>query len=163
LKDYLKDYATAAFRFYAKNGKSAEEYKKRIHDEALETIKRREVKTKGSGGSPTEAMLIEAERMISDKMAEIKDMEAVEATLRQLEVRGSNIYQYVIGKDIIKAIEYVYFKDADKEIIKGDIYNRVHAAEIDIHASERSIYYWLRQAREIFAIERGLRVEKRIS
>lgn len=158
MKDYLKDYATAAFRFYAKNGKSAEEYKKRIHDEALETIRRREVKTKGSGGSPTEAMLIEAERMISDKMAEIKDMEAIESTIRQLEVM-----RFGQGKGIIQAIEYVYFKDADKEIIKGDIYNRVHAAEIDIHASERSIYYWLRQAREIFAIERGLRVEKRIS
>ena len=158
MKDYLKDYATAAFRFYALNGKSAEKYKKQIYDDVIETIRQREVRVKGSGGSPTEAMLIEAENMISFKMAEIKDMESVEATIKQLEVM-----RFGQGRGIIQAIEFVYFKDANKEIIKGDIYNRVHHAELFIPASERSIYYWLRQAREIFSIERGLRVEKRIS
>jgi len=157
LKDYLRDYCTAAFRFYALNGKSSEKYKAKIHDDALETIKRREIQTKGSGGSPTESMLIEAERMISDKMAEIKDMEAIETTLRQIAVM-----RFGQGELITKAVEFVYFKDPTKELIKGDIYNRVHMAEIFIPASESSIYRGLKKARDIFAIERGLRIESKI-
>lgn len=155
MKDYLKDYATTAFRFYARNGKSAEDYKKKIHDDAIDTIKRREIKTKGSGGSPTEAMMIEAENMISFKMAEIKDMEAVESTLRQLESMRFNQ-----GTAIIQAIEIVYFKDPYKELVKGQLTERVSIAVDNIPASESFIYRSLRKARDIFAIERGLRIEK---
>jgi len=155
VKDYLKDYATTAFRFYARNGKDAVEYKKKIHDDAIDTIKRREIKTKGSGGSPTEAMMIEAENMISFKMAEIKDMEAVESTLRQLESM-----RFSQGIAIIQAIEIVYFKDPYKELIKGQLTSRVQIAIDSIPASESFIYRGLRKARDIFAIERGLRIEK---
>jgi hypothetical protein len=155
LKDYIRDYATAAFRFYAKNGKSAEKYKRQIYDEALETIRRREVQTKGSQGSPTESALLEAEKAVNDKIAEVKDMEAIEITLKQLEVM-----RYGSGRSIVQAIEFVYFKNSDKELIKGDIHNRVCIAETEIHLSERSIYRGLRQARDIFALERGLRIEK---
>lgn len=155
MKDYLKDYSTTAFRFYARNGKSAEEYKKKIHDDAINTIKRREVKTKGSGGSPTEAMMIEAENMISSKMAEIKDMEAVESTIKQLETMRFNQ-----GRAIIQAIEIIYFKDPYKELIKGQLSSRVLIAAESIPASESFIYRGLRKARDIFAIERGLRIEK---
>jgi len=155
LKDYLKDYATTAFRFYARNGKSAEDYKKKIHDDAISTIKRREVKTKGSGGSPTEAMMIEVENMISFKMAEIKDMEAVESTIKQLESMRFNQ-----GLAIIQAIEIVYFKDPYRELVKGQLTSRVLTAVDSIPASESFIYRGLRKARDIFAIERGLRIEK---
>jgi hypothetical protein len=155
LKDYLKAYAITAFRFYARNGRSAEEYKKKIHDDAIDTIKRREIKAKGSGGSPTEKMMIEAENMISFKTAEIKDMEAVEKTIRQLETM-----RFGQGEEIIKAIEFVYFKDPYKELLKGQLCERIHTAESSIPASERSIYRGLRKARDIFAIERGLRIEK---
>lgn len=155
MKDYLKDYATTAFRFYARNGKDAVEYKKKIHDDAIATIKRREIQTKGLGGSPTEAMVIEAENMLSFKIAEIKDMEAVEATIRRLESM-----RFSQGRAIIQAIEIVYFKNPYKELVKGQLTERVSIAVDNIPASESFIYRGLRKARDIFAIERGLRIEK---
>jgi hypothetical protein len=147
MKNHIRDYATEAFRFYARNGKSAEKYKQKIYDEALQELS----KEKGSGISkPTEAAIMRAETAVNEKVAEIKDMEAVELTMAEL-----NASKY---RDYVQAIEFVYFKDADKKLQKGDIYNRVHQAEINIPASERTIYNWLSKARKIFAINRGLRI-----
>jgi len=61
LKDHLRDYVTAAFRFYARSGMSAENYKKQLDEEAL-----------------------------VDKMSEIKDMEAVELTLDEIRANHMN-------------------------------------------------------------------------
>lgn len=150
MKDYLRDYCTEAFRFYACNGMSADKYKQKIYDEALEQQKRLEGK---SGiGSPTEAAIIRAEAAVDEKLAEIKDMEAVEMTLAELHARAMPY--------IVQAIKIVYFNDAGKELEPGDISLRVHAAELDIPASESSIYRYLRKARILFAEHRGLRIEK---
>ncbi|MCB2297781.1 hypothetical protein [Clostridium tagluense] len=148
MKDYLRDYVTAAFRFYAKNDKSAEKYKKKIYIQALEEGMIREGGKSGVS-KPTESAVIAAERAVSLKIAEIRDMEAVEKVIAELDVKRR--------RDIIKAIEYVYFSNPEKDI--EDIKAKVHHAEIFIPASERSIYRWLRQSRDLFAVERGLRVE----
>lgn len=149
MKDYIRDYATAAFRFYAKSGMSAEKFKQKIYIEALEEHKKNEGGSSGIS-KPTEAAIIVAEKAVNERIAEISDMEAVDKVIAQLEVK----HRY----DIIKAIQQVYFKDSDIELNIGDIQNRVHAAAINIPASERSIYRWLRQARELFSYERGLRI-----
>lgn len=149
MKDHIRDYATAAFKFYASIGMSAEQYKKIIYDEALENYQR---KQKGTGISfPTEAAIMAAEREVCQKLSEIMDMEAVEKTLAELRAMHR--------KDIVQAIEYVYFKEPQKEFEKGDIHNRVHEAELSIPASERAIYKWLGRARKMFAEKRNLRVE----
>lgn len=147
MRDYLRDYATAAFIFYARNGMSAEKYKKKLYIEVLESQKKNEG---GSGGisKPTESAIIAAEREVNSKIAEIMDMEAVEKVIAELDVRKRH--------DIIQAIEYVYFNNCNEK--SEDIKARVHNAETYIPASERSIYRWLRQARDLFAIERGLRI-----
>lgn len=129
---------------------SAEKYKQKIYDEALFDYKK---KMKGSGIScPTEAAIIAAENEVTQKLAEIKDLEAVEMALAEIRAKSHG------NKAIVQVIEYVYFKDADKELQKGDIHNRVHFAEINIPASERSIYYYLSEVRTIFAEHRGLRI-----
>ena len=88
MKDYLRDYCTEAFRFYACNGMNADKYKQKIYDEALEEYTKHE---KGSGIScPTEAAIIRAENAVDEKLAEIKDMEAVEMTIAELEAAGRN-------------------------------------------------------------------------
>ncbi|ABQ23673.1 hypothetical protein [Clostridium kluyveri] len=149
MKNHIRDYATAAFRFYAEQDMSADEYKKKIYDEALEDYKKRQ---KSEGISfPIEAAIIRAERAVNEKLAEIKDMEAVELTVAELRVKPQ-------GKAIVQAIETVYFKDADKELEKGDIHRRVHTAEIYIPASQKTVYRWLRDARKLFAEKRGLRI-----
>jgi hypothetical protein len=151
LKDYLKDYAIAAFRFYAKNGKSADKYKEKIYNEALEEMQKRETLVKDGVSKPTEAALMAAEAAVNEKIAEIKDMEAVEKVL------ADNCYTWK-HRYIVRSIEMVYFKDCDMVISKGDIQNRVTAAALEISASERSVYYWLREARELFSYHRGLRI-----
>ena len=148
MKNHIRDYATEAFRFYARNGKSVEEYKKKIYDEALQELSRE----KGTGIScPTEAAIMRAEAALNEKIAEVKDMEAVELTMAELQ---ASIRYY----DCVQTINIVYFKDAEKELYKGDIHNRVHAAGIEIPASENTIYRWLAIARKLFAEKRGLRV-----
>ncbi len=149
MRDYLRDYATAAFKFYAQNGKSTEKYKKQIYIKALEEGLIREG-SKSGVSKPTEAAVIAAERAVNLKIAEIRDMEAVEKVIAELDVKRK--------RDIIQAIEFVYFSSPEKDI--EDIKAKVHHAEIFIPASERSIYRWLRQSRNLFAVERGLRVEE---
>lgn len=151
MKDYLRDYATAAFRFYAKNGMSAEKFKRKIYIEALENIKKKESKAKNGISKPTEGALIAAEMSVNERISEVLDMEAVDKVLAELEARKKSY--------IIKAIEIVYFKDPDIELELGDIKNRVIKASHEIPASERSIYSWLKQARELFAYQRGLRIK----
>jgi dGTP triphosphohydrolase len=150
MKDYLRDYATAAFRFYAQNGKSAEKYKKKIYDDALEDYTK---KQNGTGGisCPTEAEIIAAEDAVDQKLADIKDMEAVELVIAEL-----MCYKY--QKDVVRAIEHVYFKDPNEELKKGDIHARVNIAAVDISASENTVYKWLKKARDLFALKRGLRI-----
>lgn len=148
MKDYLRDYATAAFRFYAKNGMSAEKYKNKIYEEALEEISKKEGRTDVS--KPTEAALMRAEKAVNEKIAEIKDMEAVEKVLAEL--KGTR------RAYIVQAIEHVYFEDYDKDFSKGDIQSRVIKASFEICAGERTVYRWLREARDLFSYQRGLRI-----
>lgn len=164
MKDYLRDYATAAFRFYASKKMTAEQYKKKIYNEALEQQRKLE---KESGIScPTEAAIIRAEAAVNEKLAEIRDMEAVELTLAELN-GDSDFYENTLRscrherREIVQAVEIVYFADPEKELESGDIYNRVHKAEINIPASERSIYYYLKKARLLFAENRGLRTDQK--
>ena len=140
MKNHIRDYATAAFHFYAKEG-GAEKYKKKIFDEAMLT----QNGGKGSGiSNPTEAMIMRAEKAVEDKIAEWSDLEAVEDTLTELRLD--------FNFEAIKAIEQVYFANDE------DIQGKVHKASLEIPASEGMIHYWLRKAREIFAENRGLRV-----
>lgn len=160
MKNHIRDYATAAFRFYASNGKSAEKYKDKIYQEALEIQSKIE---RCSGVSkPTEAAIMRAESAVNEKLAEIKDMEAVEKTLSELNANNSfceNSFRLpkIQRRHVIQAIEIVYFTEADKELQKGDIHNRVLKAAVELPASESTIYKWLGKARKLFAQNRGLR------
>lgn len=151
MKDYIRDYATAAFRFYAQNGKSAEKFKQKIYIEALDKISKNETTVKNGIGKPTEAALMQAEKAVNERISEIKDMEAVDKVLAEFDARRK-IY-------IVQAIETVYFKKPESDLIIGDIKSRVTEASINIPASERSIYGWLSEARNLFAYQRGLRIK----
>ena len=141
-KDHIRDYATEAFRFYARSGGKEKYIKKLVEDLT---------RSKSEGVcSPTESALISKERVIEEHAAELADIEAVEKVLYALDVCGH--------KAILQAIDYVYFKDCWRDIERGDIQDRVHYAEINIPASERQIYYWLARARRMLAAERGLRL-----
>ena len=148
-KDFIKDYATEAFRFYKSVG-GIQTYKDKLWNDAL--ANRQRSGERGSGiSNPTEADIMRAQKAIDDAYAAVADLEAVEQTLDIIARLDNGLY-------IRRALEIVYFAEADKPLVRGDIYTRVHKAEINIPASERSVYYYLSQARKIFAIERGLRI-----
>lgn len=148
-KNHVRDYATAAFRFYACTGSSVK-YKKKIYDEAIARQRRLEG-NQGSISCPTEAAIIHAEDALDAAAAELKDLEAVEKTIAFIERNRD-------GNNMMKALEMVYMAEPLKNIEWGEISERVHHAEINIPASEKTIYRWLSLAVMTFAKERGLRV-----
>lgn len=147
-KSHIRDYATAAFQFYACVGGS-EKYKARIWEKAV----RDQHKLEGRSGisKPSEAAIMRAERELERVSAEISDLESVERTIHILENR-------INGNDIIKALKMVYMVEPQRDPERGEISERVHKAEIQIPASERSIYGWLSKARRLFAQARGMRL-----
>lgn len=147
-KDNIRDYATEAFRYYAACGmKTSEEIKQQVKKQIYDQSKRERIGS-GSGAHSdcTAYSVMAADDEMYEMAAEFLDIIAVEKTLRQL-----NKYQRT-------AVEIVYFAEANKELSKNDISQRVHKAELSIPAEERTIYRWLSKARKIFARERGLRV-----
>jgi len=61
------------------------------------------------------------------------------------------------GKSRVEILDLVYFSDPDKPLRRNDITYRVCKASLQYYFSERQVYYFLRDAREAFAKERGLR------
>ena len=145
LKSHYRDYATAAFRLLAREG-SADRYRAKIYNAAL--ARRGEG---GTGlGSPTEAAIMRAEQAVYDAVATIADLEAAEYAVAALKAR----YGYAARR----ALYMVYMAYADRELVKGEISDRIHRAELEIPASEKTLYRWLAYARRCFAEKRGLRL-----
>lgn len=146
-KQAYRDYATEAFRFWAREG-GAETYRQKIWNEAVANQQRQE----GTSGisKPSEAAIIRAEQAIEDAYASMADLEAVERTIDVIRRRPG-------GEDRERVIRAVYMAYPNREIRRGEIQDRVHRAEQDLHLAERTIYGMLGEARSIFAKERGLR------
>lgn len=149
-KDHTRDYATEAFRYYARLGKPRfEDVKEKIYLEAIEQSKKNELKTNNIC-SPTELAMMRADKAVIEKKGELEDILAVEETLKQL------AYEYN-GKEMLEVIERVYFIQPNKPIEKGELKNRVLAAIEEMHIGERTAWRYLAKARNIFAENRGLR------
>ena len=148
-KDHIRDYATEAFRFYARLGKTFEQVKEEIYQEAIEKSKGTDIKTNNIC-SPTELAMMRADKAVLEKKGELEDILAVEETLKQL------AYEYN-GAEIKRSIELIYFTDPNKELERNEFSNKVLYAAQEIHCDERTIYRYLGKARSIFAENRGLR------
>ena len=73
IKTHYRDYATEAWRLYARLG-SAEAYKRRIYSEAQQ---RHAEGGSGGAGSPTEAAVLRGEAAIAEKEGVWRDLEAL--------------------------------------------------------------------------------------
>lgn len=146
-KDHVRDYATEAFRYYAFLGKPhKEDLEQKYYNEAKEEFKKEHSEVKGTGiFKPTEAQIIYAESKVRERQGELWDILAVEKTLAQLKPWER------------QAVEIVYFEHAHRAIKKGEISERVVKASLYIPTDERTVYRYLKKARNIFAYERGLR------
>ena len=154
-EDHIKGYATAAFRFYKSVG-GLKAYKQKVWDEAMANSSRQnwqfEEYNSTEISKPTEAQIMRAERALKDARADIYDLEAVEQTLYIISTLSN-------GRAIGKAVEIVYFTDLDTPLNKrGFIRGKVISASLDIPAGESTVYKYLKKARLVFAMERGLRL-----
>ncbi len=150
-KDYIKDYATEAFRFYAKKGKPTyEEMEKQIRIEA-ERKNHTILGVSTNTSDPTLYELLWVQNVMDEREAELLDILAVSKVMRILTV---NKY----GNFIKKAIDMVYFQNPFKELERNEISSRVANASLRIPCSERQVYRYLKSARDLFAFERKLRI-----
>lgn len=140
-KDFTRDYATAAFRFYAQCGQPT-------YEQACEIIYREEIK-KRSSIDPS-ISIVQAEAEVDKQTPALLDLLAVGETITLLERGGKS--------HIAAAVRAVYFVNPSEEFRRGDIIGRVHRFAIEYPADERSIYRWLKEARLLCAAIRGLRI-----
>lgn len=140
-KDFVRDYATEAFRLYAKMGKPTYDAARRmISDAAL----------KDSEFKNPETANIKAEGALEKHAPILLDILAVEKTMELLKSGGKG--------HIARAVEEVYFTDPSRTTRRGDISARVRRHSLDAFVSERNVYSWLKEARLLFASVRGLRL-----
>lgn len=149
-KDNIRDYATEAFRFYAACGRlTAEQLKQKVYEDIYSQQKWEYLRGGNMPSDSTAYAVMAAEDAMRDMRAEFEDIIAVEKTLQRL------------TQPQRQAVELVYFINPEQPLERNDISERVHRAELEIPASERSVYGWLYRARKIFAEERGLRTTKK--
>lgn len=150
LKDHIRDYATEAFRYYAAEGKPTyEKLRQQLYTDILRREKK-ELSVIEGLADPTINAQINAEREVERQMPKLLDILAVEKTLDMLNIG----HKY----DIVKCIELVYFIEPSRAIKKGEIQERARAAGLLVCIDERTVYRYLKAARKLFAITRGLRI-----
>lgn len=157
MTDHLTKYTTEMYRFYARVGGLSSYVKAKEASIAQAAYAHGESLGIQHGLSdPTAAAIgrMEAERKECGLLSEYADLQAVECAL-------AIISRLRCSGEMHRALERVYFLDADRPIEWGDIKGRVVAASLWMPASEPSIYRWLADARAIVAIERGLRLDDR--
>nr|WP_122011739.1 hypothetical protein [Maliibacterium massiliense] len=133
-KNPTRDYAAAAFAFYAAAG-GPEPYRRKMWAQTIEQ----------GGGAQQE------KQAMAQRAAELQDLEAVERTLQQLS-------RLPAGREAVMAVHLVYMLHPGAPVARGDISARVQRAALLIPAGEASVYRYLAHARRLFAMERGLRV-----
>lgn len=145
MKSHIRDYATEAYRFYARVGGKGK-YLRQLQDEYG--------KGRGVGVvSLPEGVLVTKEKILELHAAEFADLEAVERAIYLASLSVS-------GTEMKKCIEVVYFQGCWEEQ-RGWMSRRIERAVKEIPASDRQVKRWLKQARQIFALERGLRISVR--
>ncbi len=143
-KDFIRDYATAAFIIYSEMGKpSDDKLYKELYVYAIE---------KCGLKSSEKAHDLAIMSVQYDYGPLIADIEAVNTTISQLRNNGLN--------DIEKAVDGVYFKITQKEneLRKRNFSNMVRNYACENAISEKDIYVKLKIARTLFAYNRGLRI-----
>lgn len=141
-KDDVRDYATAAFRFWASQGCPS-------YEEAVERIRRRAY-SRACGADPAkivayaETEIEKAAAGLCDIMACSQVFETLESTEREL---------------VCAAVRAVYMADPRRLPKRGELSRRVLAFAFETPLSERQVYVYLKQARDLFALARGLRID----
>lgn len=138
-KEWYMDYATHAFVKYAELGCPTRE-------EQIAAI-RSKVNRELSLHEPS-FIVIKADAEVAKAEPLLKDIDAVNRVFKILEEQDKPA--------IADAIRAVYFIDPRGKPRRGAIVARARRFAYEYPANERTVYKWLKSARLLFAIERGL-------
>ena len=137
-KSRIRDYATSAFENYYNCGcPSREVFEEGIRQEVYERLSLKEPKI----------ILMAADSEIAKKAPTIKDIEAVNQMINHLSKTNKDY--------MIHAVRSIYFVPPDSPSIKNRVLAYASAQYVDV----RTVYRWLREARELFALYRGLALD----
>ena len=153
--DNTREYATAAIIRYAHLGcPTRREYEDTIRRQAYDRLILKN----------PEQIIRAADKEIETNRALLDDIDAVDKMFRVL--RGSLQYKGIErlpsirnGDDIANAVSFVYFPLCKGVPSHRNIAGRVRAYAVSLPTTERTVYRWLRYARRLFALIRGLTVE----
>ena len=141
-KDWIKDYATGAFVRYASLGMpTRKDYEENIRQEVYKRLATWEPKL----------ILIKAEAEISMRKPLLEDIDAVNKVFLMLR---ENDKEYILD-----AVRAVYFVPPYTRVSRSVYASRVRGFSMSYPASEISVYRWLKSARELFALYRGLTID----
>ena len=151
--DNVTDYATAAFAKYHRLGcPTREERENKI---------RNEIFCRHADKDPKYVVSL-AEIELRRLKGHLDDIDAVNKTFEML-------YGYTPilsgeagtrnGADIANAVKGVYFAFGSERLTRNMIALRVRAYAMSVPADERTVYRWLKYARELFAVIRGLDID----
>lgn len=141
-KDALRDYATSAFIFWARHGCPT-------YVEAVDRIRERAF-SRAWGIDPQKAKQY-ADAEIEKARAGLEDIRACESVFKKLDASGREF--------VCEAVKAVYMADPWRNPRKGEYSARALRFALEVPLSERQVYYYLEQARDLFAVERGLRID----
>lgn len=151
--DNVTDYATAAFAKYHRLGcPTREQREEQIRDEIFR---------RHADKDPKYVVSL-AEIELRRVRGELEDLDAVNKTFEMLygyspiAAGGGDTRN---GTDIANAVKGVYFTFGAERLTRNMIALRVRAYAMSVPVDERTVYRWLKYARELFAVIRGLDID----
>lgn len=154
IKDHTHDYAVAAFVFYAACGcPSDEDVQKMLYKWAAKNHDSVEVRNRRR-----RRRILTEEDLIREKAEQTKkELDCCIADIAAVNRMLTAVAESSMGEDKVKCIRYVYFCRGVNLNTRGSMSALVQKCVTDTGLNESFIYRSLKQAREIFMRERGLR------
>lgn len=151
--DNIRDYATSAFAKYSRFGcPTREEREQQIRNEIYKRHQNKDPKY----------VVTLADNEIKLKKGHLDDIEAVNKMFDMLYGQSpitSESKETRNGIDIANAVKAVYFAFGAEKLTRRMITLRVRAYAMSVPVDERTVYRWLKYARKLFAVLRGLDVD----
>lgn len=142
-KDIVRDYAAAAFGYWARNGCPSCE-------EAAERVKKRAISRAKECEADPDRRLSYVNEVLASAAAGLADIKACDETFSRLESSGKAI--------ICDAVRAVYMEEPWRRPKTREISGRVIRFAMRTPLSERQVWHYLWEARRLFAQVRGLRI-----
>lgn len=145
-KDHARDIAEDGFADYAK-------WRGCTRERCVEIIRR--ATREQFQELPPDKVMVKADEAVAEAKPLLDSIEAVHRTFDTLR-RNKKEY-------IIDAVEFVYCSSPNRKPARNEISMRIRAYAMRIYADDRTVYRWLREARNLYAYYLGVYAVDRAS